>query len=282
MTTFTIYAGATDGYISSSNATYATARSGGTLSANTAGANIIVGQQRIGGINYVLEGYLEFDTSAVGPGATVTSSTLAIKGNNDKSATDFTLEAWSRDWGGGTLTTGDYVAGASLSGLTLLASALSSNFIFGAYNTFASDAAFLAAINLTGYTRILVASDLTRTNTAPTGDEYTSYDSADVSGTSSDPRLIIIATLPITGAAAITEADDTVSSAGTVAIAGAAAITEAGDIVQSSVITAAPGSINVKYAGAWQVPTVWVKRSGAWVQPVAGHVKTGGVWKRVL
>ena len=280
MTTYTIYADTSDGYLQSSNAAYATARSGGGgLTAYTTGS-IIVGQSFYGGATYyIFEGFLGFDTSPIGAGSTVTAATLSLDGQTDNSTTDFTIEAWSRDWGTA-ITTADWVAGASLSGLTLVASYASSGFTF-VYNDFTSEAAFLAAINLTGYTRILLASAKTNANTAPTGDEYITFRAAEASGTSQDPKLVVIATSPITGTLTATLGDFTLASTATVAVAGTLTATLGDFTLASTIITESPGEIWVKHNGAWQEPTPWVKHNDSWVQPVATYVNQSGTWKRV-
>lgn len=285
MTTFTIYADATDGYLSSSDASYSNARAGsGTLAADAAGNSLIVGQQLTGGLYYAWEAFLSFDTSLIGAGAVVSSATLRTTASSLNFGTACTINTRSRDWGAG-LTTGDFVAGASLSGDTLVASVTSSSLNstgigFGSNHT--SEVAMLSAINTTGSTRFILSSSRHQGNNTPTGDEYFAFYSSDQSGTTKDPRLTVIAALPISGTASITEANDTPTATGTVAIAGTASVTETDDIVGAVIFTESPGQIQVKHAGAWQVPTTWVKHGGTWKQPIAGYVKDAGSWKRVL
>lgn len=280
MTTFTIYGDAADGYIRSQNASYATARAGGTLTANTT-STITIGQEDNSPVYNCYEGFLAFDTSVIGAGATVSAVTLSPFVSADFSSTDFTVNAYSRDWGSA-LATGDYVAGASLSGLTFVASLLTSSISTLGRIDFTSDAAFLSEINLTGFTRLLLSSSRHSGNNTPTGNEYIAIRGGDTGATSNMPKLVVVATLPISASASITEANDTPTATGTVAIAGTAPVTEADDTVGAVIYTESPGQIQVKHAGAWQAPTTWVKHGGTWKQPIAGYVKDAGSWKRVL
>lgn len=282
MTTYTIFASTSDGYIQQVSTVYATARTGaGSPTAPNGTPAFFVGQNFNAGNYEIFESFVQFDTSVVGSTGTVTSAVLAINGQSSSAATTFTINAYDRDWGSA-LETADFVSGAAFGGLTLVASFPEASFSAGAYNSFASEAAFLSAINKTGDTRLILASSRHIAGSTPTGNEYVSWKSANQSGTSQDPKLTVIATYPTIGIANITEADDMVAATGTVAVTGTANITEADDTVQSAILTTSPGSINVRHAGAWQVLTLWVKHNGSWVQPVAGYVNQSGTWKRVL
>src|SRR5690606_4539370 len=65
-------------------------------------------------------------------------------------------------------------------------------FINGAYNEF-SDTAFATNINKTGETPIVVGTDMFADNIAPSTSNgyYPTFRSADQSGTSQDPRLVV-------------------------------------------------------------------------------------------
>lgn len=188
-TTYTIYSQTADGYVSSESATYANARSGGGdafLTAETAGADLYVGQ--VAGFYTVYESFISFDTSTVV--GTVSASTLSMYLNTDASSTDFTITAAVRDWGAG-LTTADWVAGASLSGLTAVGTLATSGISSAARNDFTSNGNFPGAISVGGTTRLLVFSSRHSGNNQPSGDEYVAFASADTSGTTDDPRLVI-------------------------------------------------------------------------------------------
>lgn len=190
-TTTTVFAGTTDGYVSSTNATYATARSGSGLAANTT-SDLRIGQSRPK--DYLVEeGFLSFDTSAIDDGDTVSAVTLSLWLTTDSSTANFITEAREYDWGAG-LTTADYRPGADLSGLTLMAS-IDSNGIgaTGAYKDFTSEAAFLSATGLkTGTVYLNLSSSEQRLNSAPTGNEFCIWESADTAGTTNDPKLTIV------------------------------------------------------------------------------------------
>jgi uncharacterized membrane protein len=208
MSVLTIYSTTDDGYVSSLHAsTYSTARSGSgsTLTAFTSDTTVIMGQSYVtpyGGYT-CYEAFLGFDTSILPDTASISTAVLSLYGQTDSSATDFTIEARLRDWGS-TVETGDYVAGASLSALTSLATFATSGFSASGYNAF-TNVAMPANVNKTGYTRIICYSSRHSGNNTPTGLEYVVVYSGDQSGTSNDPKLVItylvdikkVATVPI-------------------------------------------------------------------------------------
>ncbi len=197
MVVATIYSTASDGEVQSRNTTYSTARAGSTLSVFSASTVATVGQELDAGTYFCYESFLSFDTSAIGASATVSAVDLDIYLTSDFSTTDFTINARTFDWSSGGLTTGDYVAGASLSANTLLATCATSGIgATGSYKTFASQAAFLTAPNLkTGTVYIVLASSRLEGNNTPTGTEYIFFSTADASGTTQDPKLTVTYTL---------------------------------------------------------------------------------------
>ena len=198
-TTYTIFSNAAnDGYVNSENATYATARAGSSLIATANTADIFIGQLQSGSFG-VYEGFVNFTTSAAS--GTITSATLSLYGQFDGSDTDFTVNARNSDYTAGGLTTADWIAGASLSGQTLLATfATSGGWSDAAYNSFTSQAAFLTNINQSGNTGIILSSSRHEGNNAPgTGTfEYVGAYGAAQTGTTNDPRLVIEATTGFT------------------------------------------------------------------------------------
>jgi len=138
---------------------------------------------------WVYEGFISFDTSAIGAG-TVTSATLSLCPYQDQSVTDYTLYARARDWGA-SLTTADWVAGASLSGLTLLASVSTVGISVGSYAALSSESAFASNINTSGSTRIILTSSRHEAgNLPPTGLEYVAWYSAEASA-AYRPKLVV-------------------------------------------------------------------------------------------
>lgn len=199
MTTTVVYSGTPDGQVAcaTSSAGYAACRNGtATKVVQAALAYFTVGQHYYYDPDYeedqyaVYEGFLSFDTSGIDDGDTVSSSTLRLTSNADVSDTDFTLEVRSRDWGTALETT-DFVAGADLSGLTLLASkTTASGWTAGTAYDF-TDSAMPANVNKTGSTRMLVCSSRTTGNNTPTGNEYVQIYASEYTGTTSDPKLTV-------------------------------------------------------------------------------------------
>ena len=188
-TVLTVYADATNaGRVYGADATYATARS-------TAGASSVdglVGQVFVGATYYCDELFLEFDTSAIPDGAVITSAVLSLYGKTNEAGTAFNVIAAIRDYGT-TLETGDYVAGASLSGLTTVASFASSGFTTSGYNDFA-DVALPANVDKTGVTRLILYSDRQAAGTAPSGFERLEFFLSNEAGTFRDPQLVVVYT----------------------------------------------------------------------------------------
>jgi hypothetical protein len=153
----TVYSSSADGYVSSSNATYATARAGGTLAADATLAQLPVGQRFSSPNHICYEQFISWDTSSIPAGATVTLATISLYVQLDQSDTDFTIEVRPYDWST-TVTTADWIAGASLSGLTLLASKGTAGISTVAYTALTSEAALLSAIVTGGTTRVVVDS----------------------------------------------------------------------------------------------------------------------------
>jgi hypothetical protein len=169
MPTVDIFATLT-GQINSSNAVYATARTGGTLSAATGGNIFDFGQ--LTGPFRCIELFVTFDTSSIPDDATVTSVVFSLGMADNQSVTDFIAEARLHDWGG-TLETTDWVSGADLGSKLLLATFDSAAYVDEAYNAFTESGTALSDnINKAGSTRFLVCSDRHRLGTQPSGSEY--------------------------------------------------------------------------------------------------------------
>lgn len=173
MATYTIDADTADGYVICSDATYSVARDGtGTLTA-VGGASpdhAIVGQQVTASVYYCIEYFVSFDTSTV-IGTPVScelslyawsAQTLASLYNN------FTAEARLYDWGAA-VTSGDFIAGASLGALPLLATCDAAAFaIADTYVPFTENASnFVGNINPGGMTRLVITSSRHRLGTVP-------------------------------------------------------------------------------------------------------------------
>jgi hypothetical protein len=169
------------GSLECGSATYATACSGaGTLTVNVLDGGVTGSYLGQTTNFYVRQHCHQFDTVLIPDGATITAATLYLYSYGDASVTDFVTNAYAKDFGD-TLTTADFVAGADLSALTKLASWNSSGYAVG-YRAFTSEDAFLTAIDKTGPTRILLASQEQADQSQPSANEavgfYTGGDSS--------------------------------------------------------------------------------------------------------
>lgn len=175
MATYTIYAGTNDGYIQShAAASWLSARAGNDLGAvtglnGTAGAQAIF-DSKVSTTTYdAFQSFEEFDTSVIGDSATVLSVDLQIYAVFvfDGDPLHVVL-AKAASWGP-TLTTGDWIAGSSLSAITTLATLDLSVAVGSAYNTFTeSGTNFRSAVNKTGMTGIRLYGSRQESTSAPT------------------------------------------------------------------------------------------------------------------
>lgn len=191
MATLTVYAETGGGGVASSSATYSTARSSGTLAATVADGR--VGQNQAGGTFSCYEAFLSFDTSVLGPEATVTAAVLHIYGRSAALGANFGVEISFHDWTAGGLTTGDWIAGASLPS-SADAGGSTVGFSTSGYNpyTFVD----LSGIDTTGTTEIVIASDRHRGATQPVAAEFLVFWTSEQTGTDKDPKLVITYTAP--------------------------------------------------------------------------------------
>ena len=196
MTTATFFASATNqGYVQSGSLTPTSAQDGANLIADTTNVLCVVGQDL--NVNYYAwESFLEFDTSAIPDDATITGATVSVWISTDNSATDFTIEVRSFDFGT-SVTTADFRNRAQLGAATLLASRSTSGLTVGAYNDLTSDANLLTTISMTGTTRVVLCSSRQRAGTTAAGQEYVYISSPLASGTTQDPKLTVTYSVPV-------------------------------------------------------------------------------------
>lgn len=192
MATLTAFADESDGWLNSYSTDYATARAGTGSFGGPFATGHNVGQVPAGGGDpyNVYEAFLSFNTSSILDTSTVTAATLSVWGAPDASVTDFTMEARLHDWGTA-VETGDYVAGDSLSGKTLLATYSITSWPLSQYNDLTSQGAFASNVSKTGSTRLLLCSNRTTNNNTPTSNEYVGFAAAETAGTSNDPKLVV-------------------------------------------------------------------------------------------
>lgn len=195
MATLTVFAPTSDAGVDSTSVTYATARSGAGLTLAT-GTSLTVGQAPPSPY-FIDEFFILFDTSPLTSAANVSAATLSLWLKIDNSTQDFTCEARIKAWGP-TVTTADWVAGASLGALTRVATLNTSGIgATGAYKAFTEDGTnFIANVSKTATTELLVDSSRHVGNNAPTVAENVTFASADTAGTTNDPMLTVTYTLP--------------------------------------------------------------------------------------
>lgn len=166
---------------------------------------------------------LAFDTSALGSGATVSGTVLALYGSADSSTIDFTMEVAAYDFGA-TYDAADWRSRSQLGSLTIACSRSSSGWTTAGYNDFTESGTVLSdALAKTGTTRLVVWPQALRTGT-PTGSSFLDFWSADEDQSGERrPRLTITYTeAGVTGTMASSVAPSA-SSSGSPVVAGAAA-----------------------------------------------------------
>jgi hypothetical protein len=193
MTTLTVYSDASDGRIESSSTVYATARTGANFVISDSVSANSIGQTFETPTYYVREMFLNFDTSSIPDTDTIDSVVLSMYGFQDLSDTDFTMEAYLKDWGA-SLDTGDWVAGADLGAQTLLATLAVTVVPTNAYTAFTSESGFVNYVNKTGLTRLMLSSSRTRAGTTPTGFEAVSWN---MSESANKPKLVVNHSTPV-------------------------------------------------------------------------------------
>lgn len=193
MATLTVFADTADGTITSTAGTAAGMRAGAGLSVSTIGTSLTIGQE-FDGANY--NGHqtgLPFDTSALGAGAVISAAALSLWGVIDNSVTDFIANVYADDFGA-TLDTTDWRTTFG----TVVATLNTSGFGAGFYSTFTESGSNLrAAVNKTGTTRLMVISNRLAAATNPTDAELITVRSANQTGTTNDPKLVITYTAPL-------------------------------------------------------------------------------------
>lgn len=168
---------------------------GGTLSLE-AYQTPAVGFDLWGAITRVWEELLEFDTSSIPNGATVTSAVLSLKAYSYSNPP--VLELYAYDFGA-SVTTADWVPGADFAGMTRLAMHNTNGAWTGSTRyDFTSDAAFVDAINVGGLTRVVLVTEQIANNTSG-GDWYANAYSPAASAESYRPQLVVTYTYDTVG-----------------------------------------------------------------------------------
>lgn len=190
MTTVISYSNTTDGYVSSTSTVYSTARAGGTLAADTALTSTRAGQAK-SGANYTC--YETFSEFAYTPDANqiIVAAHLDYVVNAAQTGTpDRNLEAREFDWGG-TITTADWVPGATFAGISNYFTSVLSMQQAKVGTTLRGGAEVLRTrLAAASPLRVVVGSSRFRAGQAPTNDESVVLWSANASGTAQDPCLV--------------------------------------------------------------------------------------------
>lgn len=189
MTTTTFYPViAGDGTVYGDDPVFLTARAGlGALGGDDNDTNLYIGSN----VGYRChQACISFDTSSIPDGDTVTAATLSIW--VIAHATNHILQVKAYDFGT-TITSADFVPGATFATLTTLATLdMSTGITDGAYNAFTEVSNGLrSAISKTGTTRFIINTDKFSAGTAPGAAEYTQAASADTAAQTSDPKLVL-------------------------------------------------------------------------------------------
>lgn len=174
-TTYTIYGGNSDGQV--------IAPPGADDGDGSASLGLVLGVGEWDGTAY--ESFIEFDTSSVE--GTITSVTLSLVLYDTPGGSD-TIEVRAHDWGP-TLTGESWLSRATLGTKTLVASRSIDSLSPTGYNAFTSEAAFLAAINQNGMTRLVLNSAGHRLGLGLNA--FANFRSADNAGTDVDPKLVV-------------------------------------------------------------------------------------------
>ncbi len=194
MATLTVYSTSADGDIKSSDPIWSNARAGtGTIVARDSSSN------EVGQINLteyeVYQAFISFDTSSIPVGSTINSAAVEVEvttKNFSPSCTDV-LNTYSYDWGA-SVTTADFVAGASLSSLYQVDQ-------YGMCNIFALPLGWRSIVYDTvnadnwvvagGTTKLLLASDQQENNIPLSSSSSNTFEFAEGNGSSTGARLTV-------------------------------------------------------------------------------------------
>jgi hypothetical protein len=186
--TTTLYPTANSGALFSYDAAYANARAGtGTLAVQGAG-DARIGQRLTTDPTYQVWQYeLEFDLASIA-GATISAAILSLFVTAVDGTPGYVIEVRMHDYGT-SITTADFVAGASLSSKTLVAQWTSAN-PDTEYKTF-TDVAMPANLVAGSLNRMILVGARQTSNNAPTDAEYITAYYDNTGGDPTRPKLDI-------------------------------------------------------------------------------------------
>jgi hypothetical protein len=190
MTTTIIYAATGDGYIQSTNVTYATAQAGSGLTAQTSAAGYY-GQSLSSGTFAHQQTFLRFTYSAIAATEQVTSAAIQVRVASTQSpAVARDLELRQFTWSGSGLTTADWRNAGNLSAAPLLATVSSINAAAVSARTRAGSETLRAAVAAGTAIEAVAVSSRQVDGIVPTSDESASIHLSGAAGTTSDPALV--------------------------------------------------------------------------------------------
>jgi len=163
--TATFY-GTNTGEIGINNASFSTAHNAATGGyVSTGGANVAAYLRPLDSLYYIQRGFVEFDTSSLGAGATITGATLRVMGNGKDTTSSGRAYAPYPSTASNPLTTADY----SQVGTTPYATGIADTvWQTSAFNDWILNSAGIAAVTPTGTTRIAIReSNFDVANSAP-------------------------------------------------------------------------------------------------------------------
>lgn len=198
-TTSTFYP-SSDGAVGSRNSTFTNVRNGVNLFVNTTSNGIVcyvgVGYYAPGGSSCNSDrGFLVFNTSAIDSGDTLDSATLSLtaqfKNNADNSGYDYIAVVESNLDNGSYPTTGDWDSGGSVEGSNQIdmGSITANN---TTYHDFTLNATGEGWVNFGGTTQFCLKSGDDIQNHQPSNQNRVGFNALEYSGTSSDPKLVIV------------------------------------------------------------------------------------------
>jgi len=187
----TLYSSDSDGHITATSTVYNTAwaAASGTIAAGNDTFDI---GQNFATPNYnIWRGFVFFDTSSIPDNATIISATLSLYGVTDNSVTDFliTVQNGQATYPTDPLAVTDYNKsyysgdGGSLT---------TEGFNTVGYNNITLNSTGIGWINLTGTTKLCLRSSRDIAGTTPTGNEYVIVNDAHNTGTTKDPKLVVV------------------------------------------------------------------------------------------
>lgn len=199
-TTSTFYAGPGDGWINVQDLVWATARSASTGTADYTSTFVEVGSMFFAPNSQIRRAFYPFDTSAIPNADRVTAATFSLyyaagtRSNGDNDGDDWIVPVGPTTQASDTSLVGaDYDTCAALDSPSELSADRKdiTGITLDAYSNWALNAAGLAAISLTGYTRIGLREGHDIIDSPVIGSNGMGSYGSEQSGTSQDPKLVV-------------------------------------------------------------------------------------------